>query len=261
MATDEENADQFVKWLEAQPGKKAGNKKARYALNLDEQTYWRARKVVLDRGDAIRGTGKGGSTQLLANSVQSASVMTPIPVVTGAPSNEDGWYTPLHNVLQADWRAERGFDEMVIEITARQGRRNTGGKWTRPDISVVALRRLKFVPDDEFEVWTFEVKRGADVDVTTVYEAVAHARAATHAVVLACYDSKPSLEDELILEQVKREATRHGVGLIVVEWSSMTFDEWDLRVEPIAQPAGMRALNEFITRQLPSRSAEVEGWL
>src|ERR1035441_4896420 len=72
---------------------------------------------------------------------------------------------------------------LVVEVTARQGRRETGGTWTRPDIVAAALRVFPHVPGKFFDLITFEVKPFDGIDVTAVFEALSHRRAATQAYV------------------------------------------------------------------------------
>jgi len=45
-------------------------------------------------------------------------------------------YEPLASVLRAQWAREKSFSHHHVEITAQQGRRSTGGRWTRPDLAV-----------------------------------------------------------------------------------------------------------------------------
>lgn len=265
----EDDADALKRWLTAQPGGKAGNKAARLATNLGATAYWEARNLLVQQGAAIRGLGKGGSIRLcpLAPSpaaapapapapAPAALAAVPAPVSSGVsrgtaepPGDEAGWYPSLLRILANDWIEERGFDDAVVEETARQGRRLTGGRWTRPDITAAALQRAPCAPFDHFEVWTFEVKRIHDLDITAVYEAAAHARAATHAVVLVCCDKQPTALQEELLFTLAEEARRQGVGLYVVCWND-PFDEWDYRVEPVASAASMADLNQFVRTQL-----------
>ena len=75
------------------------------------------------------------------------------------------------------------LDDFVLEITAKQGRRDTGGTWSRLDIVIVSVVTLPFVLGKHLDVTTFEIKPHTQLDVTSVYEALAHLRAATRAYV------------------------------------------------------------------------------
>ena len=40
-------------------------------------------------------------------------------------------YSPIRETLQNYWAKERQIEPLAIEITAAQGRRRTGGRWTQ----------------------------------------------------------------------------------------------------------------------------------
>src|ERR1017187_2686853 len=62
----------------------------------------------------------------------------------------------------------------ISEITASQGRRSTGGKWTRPDFTLIAVRTYSFTPGKSLEVITFEVKPDLNTALEGVFESLAH---------------------------------------------------------------------------------------
>lgn len=55
------------------------------------------------------------------------------------------------------------------EITAKQGSRQTGGKWTRPDVIAVGYKTFPYLPGRYLEVVTFEIKPFQTTDVSAVY--------------------------------------------------------------------------------------------
>src|SRR5271157_3626730 len=91
-----------------------------------------------------------------------------------------------------------------------------------------------YVPGRHFDVATFEIKAADWIDVTAVYEALAHRRAATRAyVILNVPESQQQLSQvESLLDQVCDEAKRHGIGVIVVADAS-NYESWDERVEAV----------------------------
>src|ERR1044072_1149451 len=97
---------------------------------------------------------------------------------------EDQLYDPVAKVLKDRWVKDNRFRASVVEVTAKQGKRDTGGKWCRPGVAVVAITSYVDVPGKHLDVATFEVKGNDFVDVTAVYEALAHRRAATPAYVI-----------------------------------------------------------------------------
>ena len=98
--------------------------------------------------------------------------------------HEADLYPDIQATLETFWARERQIEPLAVEITAAQGRKATGGRWTRPDLISVAVRTYRYLPGKYMEVVTFEVKPSDAVTVTAVYEALAHLRSATHAYVI-----------------------------------------------------------------------------
>jgi len=71
---------------------------------------------------------------------------------------EASLYEPMRAVIQADWAKDERFDFLAVEITAQQGRRQTGGRFSRPDIVAVEVRIPRYLPTKSLEVVTFELK-------------------------------------------------------------------------------------------------------
>ena len=46
--------------------------------------------------------------------------------------HEGGLYPPIRDTLATYWAKERPTEPLAVEITAAQGRRRAGGRWTRP---------------------------------------------------------------------------------------------------------------------------------
>lgn len=137
----------------------------------------------------------------------------------------------------------------AVEVTALQGRRVTGGIWSRPDIVSVELKTYDYVPGKYLEIVTFEVKHIDAVNVQAVYEALSRRRNATRSNVLI-YAPNLTFEDlyPMIAEPLA-VARSHGIGLIVADKPDDydTWDEWEdaRRFEP--DPS---SLDEFIKTQL-----------
>jgi hypothetical protein len=163
--------------------------------------------------------------------------------------HEADLYPQTRHTLETFWAKERQIEPLAVEITASQGRRATGGRWTRPDLVSVAVRTYRYLPGKYMEVVTFEVKPSDAIDVTAVYEALAHLRSATHAYVIF---HVPDEVDEAIrqtIEEARHVARGHGVGVITManpaDWDTWTELEEARRVEPDPE-----RLDEFINVQL-----------
>jgi hypothetical protein len=106
------------------------------------------------------------------------------------------------------------------------------------------------VPGKFFDLITFEVKLLEGIDVTAVFEALSHRRAATQAYVwLHAAGAEASEELIFLLKRIEEEASRHGVGMIVGANPS-DYSSWDLRLRASRFEPDPESLNEFIAQQL-----------
>lgn len=243
-----------------------GNMRLRELLNWrDDDLYWSVRNRLVDTGVLETGRGMGGSVRRVpavaepvAEEVAGAAAVAgeaqPPDAGQGAPAGaefarEDQLYEPIATVLRGQWAKEQGFDAYSVEVTARQGSRQTGGKWTRPDLTAVGYKTFPFVPGRFLEVVTFEVKPFATVDVASVYEALAHRRASTRAYVVLHVPEERERDIIAAVEATCEEAKRHGIGVIVATRPD-SFDHWDVRYEAERFEPDPSRLNEFIAQQL-----------
>jgi len=167
-------------------GTAVGNTTLIKLLGWPEDQYWSTREGLIDEGVLERGRGKGGSVRLvLASSAaglelgpQAAPPETLADDPALAYEKEAKLYPPMREVIASG--KVRPAKPLAVEITAMQGRRATGGRWSRPDIVAVEVKTYQYVPGKFIEVTTFEVKPLDYIDVSAVYEALSHLRAATH---------------------------------------------------------------------------------
>lgn len=135
-------------------------------------------------------------------------------------------------------------------MVARQGRRATGGTWSRPDLVSVEVLNLLYFPSKILEVVTYEVKPADAVDVQCVYEALAHRRAATHAYVMLHVPVKRKSAMNETIQTIVSIARSHGVGVVSFADAS-DYGTWEeVAVAERAEPDPER-LNAFIDTQLP----------
>lgn len=245
------------------PGRKIGNisllKKLRESASEWDELYWPVRDMLLDEGKIVRGRGQGGAVASASRDEAAAdSPETPkdeAMAVESAIRKERGLYAPVAQALSQSWVKDQRFFFRSVEVTAGQGKRFTGGKWTRPDIVVVGLRLFPYLPGKSFDLVTFEVKSPENLDITAVYEALAHRRAATQSYV---WVSRPDAWDENfeeVLETVRKEAETHGVGLIAAA-DPEDVDSWDVLAEPLRVEPDAAQLSDFITTQLSEGTKE-----
>jgi hypothetical protein len=139
-------------------------------------------------------------------------------------------------------------------VTAQQGRRSTGGIWSRPDITSVEVRTFAYVPGKFLEVVTFEVKPAGVINVQAVYEALAHRRAATRAYVLFHVPADLRAQFQEVIDEISEVARAHGVGVVTAE-DPGHYETWEERVEAQRVEPDPARLDEFISTQL-SESAK-----
>jgi len=246
-------ANEEKEFLEHIPkdGSTIGNSVLQRALGWNEERYYAVRDRLLDEGVLARGRGRGGTVRLVQVEVRAGEPRPRVarPTTPRAPDDrEAALYTPIAHVLDDDWAKDRRFRWWKVEETAKQGRRETGGRWTRPDLAVISLNKFQYLPGSYLDVWTFEVKTIDGIDVTAVYEALAHGRAATRAYVLVKVPEELSDDQKERLETVEAEAARHKIGVYRIV-DPADFSTWEETVEASRLATDPESLNEFIGNQ------------
>jgi hypothetical protein len=228
-------------------GTAVGNVALKKELAWEDEEYWTVRDGLIEKKKLALGRGRGGSVRL----VLEAGV--PVQDVDQREQQEEkcehDLYEPIKKVLAEKWSRDLALEEWFVQITAKQGRRDTGGTWTRPDVVVVYVSTYQYVPGKFVDVTTFEVKDETSLNVTAVYEALAHLRAATRAHVLAVIpeDKRDSLSK--VIDETAAEASRHGIGFILTS-DAENYDAWEFRVEASRSEPDPARLDEFIETQI-----------
>jgi hypothetical protein len=166
--------------LEAPFSGKAGNKSLREALGWAglPDRYWQAHGRALDQGFIITGRGKGGSVQIV-EPPKDASVSAQVAQAETEPEakaaqKETDLYEPARKVINESWVKAENYDDYIVSVTGLRGRAYTGGKWTRPDISLLAVKAYPYLPQRYFDIVTFEVKPTGQTTVEGIFEALSH---------------------------------------------------------------------------------------
>lgn len=225
-------------------------------LGWERDRYWTIRNALVDRGVLAVARGRGG---LICRVLQMAEAAlpgreNPAEVVLNQ-LREDELYEPMAEILNGEWAREKRLERWIVHTTARQGRRETGGRWSRPDLVVVTLSTYPYIPGRHFDVITFEVKPSDAIDITAVYEALSHLRAATKAYVLLHVPDSDADRLSDALSEVCTEAKKHGVGVLVVNQPG-DFAGWEELVEPVRQEPEPRRLNDFLATQFEAGQLE-----
>lgn len=247
-----------------------GNKALREKLGdtWTEDLYWAIRSRLIERGQLEAGRGRGGSVRLVpAPQVQPAQPQPAEQPARQADAHvapdytkETALYEPISNVLRNNWSKEQGFDNYLVEVTAKQGSRATGGKWTRPDVTVVGYKTFPYLPGRFLEVISFEVKPTNTLDITAVYEALAHRRSATRAYVVGHVPEAADTDMQNEVEAVTEEAKKLGIGVIIAD-DPADFDTWEVLLDADRVEPDPGRLNEFIARQTsPELREQIVRW-
>lgn len=238
-------------------GQRIGNYRLMGELQWDEDKYWRVRDRLYDEGKLVLGRGRGGSVSRIAPPTLLPTVDVPIPSVSPVANDssasvitsESELYLPVNDTLSKHWAQFRRLDKFESSVTASQGRRQTGGTWTRPDITGISERRYTYVQGVHIDVWTFEIKPAWQINVAGVFEAASHSKFANRPFVIFHVPSS-DVEEPTELARCVEEAARFGIGLITFE-DAADFGTWDVRVDPPRRSPDPQQQDEFLTTQLP----------
>ena len=235
-------------------GSTIGNRALRANLKWlrQSQRYFTARNKLVEAGLLLRGRGRGGSVRLAVTDEhddRGSPVVAALPIL----NVEKALYEPMRAVIRGEWASERGIRPLAVETTAFQGKKGTGGLWSRPDIVSVEIRNFPYVPGRFLEVVTFEIKMSSALNIRAVYEALAHRRAATHSYVLAHVPDSEVEELKETVNDVAQVARQHGIGLITAA-DPGDFQSWEEVVEAQRVDPDPERLNSFIKVQLSDES-------
>lgn len=161
---------------------------------------------------------------------------------------EAEFYDPIAVWLRSCWAPRESLREPLIEITANQGRRQTGGLWSRPDLVVVGICAYPFVPGKNLDLSTFEFKKNLEEGIAGVYESAAHSAFAHRSFLVMRLEYEADSTNELYT-RIINECERFGLGLITL----LDAEEWGtyrtvVEAKPRSPATGL--MNRFIGTQI-----------
>lgn len=174
-------------------------------MKFSEPEYWEVRQTLIDEGRLEVGRGRGGSVHRVL--LDGDGIAPEGPKLTA----ETHLYEPFHQSIVEYAKKNFKVDAHVSDITAFQGAKFTGGRWTRPDVTLIAVRTFEYLPQKTIEIMTFEVKPLNAYGVEGVYETAAHSAFANRSY-LCLHVPTEGFEPP---ERVISECERFGVGLIL----------------------------------------------
>jgi hypothetical protein len=243
---------EFVDCLE-QLGGSSGNGRLREALNWEEEFYWRVQGKLIEEGRIVPGRGRGGSVRLTVaesepdvaeiaaddTEAEANELSTP----TRRRAVERSLYEPIKRTIESKWIKRFGFDDVRVEETHSRGSKQTGGTFTRPDITAVGIRRYVFLPK-RLEIITFEIKPAGAVGIMGVLEAIAHREAAHLSHVMFC-TSREEFNTSAEAERINELAQKYGVGLVLTEDSGQV-ETWEILIDAVRHEPDLARLDRFL---------------
>ena len=224
-------------------GKTKGNFTLKNELGWDEEKYWRIRDELVSDGDIALGKGKGGSV------FRVAQVSAAVPgAASGKYKAEKTLYKPFLEVVATDFVKDKKLKNVVSQITANQGQKKTGGKWTRPDVVLISVGTYSYLPGKFVDIISFELKIESDFGVSGVFETAAHSRFATKSY-YCVHLPQDWNSDNPEYERIKAECERFGVGLIYFT-DPEKYDTYAVLVEPDRRSPDPFDMDQFITLQM-----------
>lgn len=241
-------------------GRPIGNKSVRLqfkekakkesGIDLNDDDYWAVRNALLADGKVRTGRGNGGAVARVI--VQVAP--TKQPMEQEEYKDEADLYPAVHKTIVDSWVKNYQIEDFVCQVTANQGGRNTGGKWTRPDITLVAVRVYPFVPGKSIEVISFEIKPWNNLDVAGVFETASHSDFAHRSYLLI---HAPGTVDESAYERLEQLAERFGVGLVTFE-DPVDWGSYNIRIEADHRLPDPALMCRFISEQLTKYKEKIQ---
>lgn len=214
--------------------------------DITEDMFWKARNSLIEKGNLSKGKGKGGSVYKVQISTAQGGRRR---------FSERDLYDPVFNVLKNFWVKENSIDDYIIEITANQGSKKTGGKWTRPDITLISIKTYQYLIGKFMDVVTFEIKPQNNYGIESVFETASQsvfAHKAYLCIHLPTSNGEPETEE---FEKIKRQCENFGVGLIIFEKP----DDWktyNTLIEPTRKEPDPFEVNLFIAQQISNDNKE-----
>ena len=243
--------DEFIEALKAAGGS-SGNKSLRQALKWDEAFYWKVQGRLIEQGQILSGRGKGGSVRFTESQAAKSGAERSQPVagseMPALSAKEKELYPLLSASIEGKWIKRFALDDVLVDETHSRGSKNTGGTFSRPDITAAGIRTYVYLPK-RLEILTFEVKSMDTVTILGVLEAIAHREAAHRAYVLYGA-SRATFEAGSEGDRIIELAQKHGIGVVLTEKPD-DVESWEILLDAIRHEPDPARLDRFLN-DLPS---------
>lgn len=235
----------------SQDGRPIGNISLLKKSGLKADEYWQLRNQLLEQGKIGKGKGKGGSVYRLKESTET------LPKKRGPKKKgvETKLYANFEKWLTDFWVKEANLTWSLVEKTAHQGSKPTGGKWTRPDFAIIAINTYRYFPGKFLEVISFEVKPSLQDGLAGVFECAAHSVYANRSY-LAIFVPDESESQSEEYARIERECERFGLGLVIFS-DSADVESYEVTVDAARRTPDPAEVDKFIASQLKERTQEL----
>ncbi len=217
-------------------------------LGWEEDKYWSVRNELVTDGIISIGRGKGGSVY----KISVAKKRKKKEKYEKLYGKERSLYEPFRNVISEKYIKDKDIKNHIVQITANQGAKDTGGKWTRPDVVIVAVNTYSYLPGKIMDIISFEIKAYNDFGVSGVFETAAHSKYATKSY-LCVYLPDEWDNEAPEYERIKSECERFGIGLMYFN-DPNDYSTYDILVEPKRSSPDPFDMDQFISIQITDRN-------
>ena len=222
-------------------GGSSGNKSLRHELGWEEEFYWKVQGQLISQGQIATGRGQGGSVRLSEGNESASDKI--IESSSRDLLKEKSLYAPIKASIETKWINRFALDDVVVDETHSRGSKDTGGTFTRPDITAVGTRSYVYL-QKRLEVITFEIKPASGVSVTGVLEAIAH-REAAHRVYVIFATSRATFDAANDGERIMELAQKFGVGVILTDNVS-DVESWEVVLDAMRHEPDPSRLDRFL---------------
>jgi hypothetical protein len=212
---------------------------------VDEETFSKARDILIERGTVGRLRGQGGQMFLTHQPLQ---MPTPTPLELTDGWSESRLMQPLRDYLEGPFRKNLDLPDgsaCIVQDTSVMGGQK--GKWARPDFILVSAMRFKIMPRAQIDLHSFELKTESGGSVLAIHEALAQTRF-THFGHFVWHLPERS-KNEAMLEDIVTHCEEHGIGLIRLR-EPRKLDTWEILADPRRKPTLDSVVDGFLESRL-----------
>ncbi|MBR9970846.1 hypothetical protein [Magnetospirillum sulfuroxidans] len=148
-------------------------------------------------------SGKGGGLEL-----------------SGGIGDEKESYSHIEKCAE-DWMVKNiyGPHGVTGRILRATHDKKLSGKWSTPDFSGLCVHNFQHTKTKRVEIVTFEIKYAPkQFNVSCVYEALAHTRAANYGILFFYDDPLNGKIDADAFDEIKMECLRLGIGMVISQY-------------------------------------------